>query len=128
MNMFLVIGPLYVALSFLLTSENADGLLAGYNTLSTERKKRYNIKAIVRCINLTLRYTGIATLLCGLLSLCIDFNQYETFIFLLSTIPLVTTNIYTRLKYSTDPIRLYEWILNGILIIGMLVLAFISLT
>lgn len=126
MEPFIVIGLLYIGLSYFLTPDNADGLLAGYNTMSDERKKLYDITSTVRVINLTARWTGICTVIIAILAMVFKWHTVVFSSILICTliIPLMITSIYTRLKYSKDPMRWYDWFAPIAMIIGSFVLAY----
>ncbi|MTG98168.1 MULTISPECIES: DUF3784 domain-containing protein [Myroides] len=127
MTVYFVIAIMYIGISFILTPTNADSMLAGYNTLSEERKKLYDITSTVNIINRTVRCTGIVLALLGIVFYFIDVSEFIHFIILIfSVLPLLISNIYARLKYSTDPMRWYEWVLYFITLFVCVVLPFIS--
>ncbi|MDM1396121.1 DUF3784 domain-containing protein [Myroides odoratimimus] len=127
MTVYFVIAIMYIGISFLLTHTNADSILAGYNTLSEERKKLYDITSTVNIINRTVRCTGIVLALLGIVFYFIDVSEFIHFIILIfSVLPLLISNIYARLKYSTDPMRWYEWLLYFITLFVCVILPFIS--
>ena len=127
MTVYFVIAIMYIGISFLLTATNADSMLAGYNTLSEERKKLYDITSTVNIINRTVRCTGIVLALLGIVFYFIDVSEFIHFIILIfSIIPLLASSVYARLKYSTDPMRWYEWVLYFITLFVCVFLPFIS--
>ena len=122
---FIIVSAIFLGISFLLNADNASGLLAGYNTLSDERKATYDIKKVVAFTNNTLRVTALGVLLGGAISYW--FQSGALALFTLLYFPLILIlggNLYCRLKFSTDPIRKYEKIVFGLLIFVMLYLAF----
>ncbi|MDR0229391.1 MAG: DUF3784 domain-containing protein [Flavobacteriaceae bacterium] len=129
MEPFIVTGLIYIGISYLLTPDNADGLLAGYNTLSDERKKLYDITSTVKALNLTMRYTGISIGVLGTLAIVFEWLIVAQSILLIGAIiPLMIVSVYTRLKYSKDPMRWYDWLLPIALSIGSIVLTYLSIT
>lgn len=44
---FIIICVLFIALAFILTENNAKYLLAGYNTMSPEERKKVDIKGLI---------------------------------------------------------------------------------
>jgi hypothetical protein len=126
MEAFIIIGLLYIGLSYFLTPDNADGLLAGYNTLSDERKKLYDITSTVKVVNLTMRWTGICTNILAILAIVFKWPiaVIISILICILTIPSMITSIYTRLKYSKDPMRWYDWLAPIAIIIGSFVLAY----
>ncbi|MEC4114726.1 DUF3784 domain-containing protein [Myroides pelagicus] len=129
MEPFIVIGLLYVGISYFLTPDNADGLLAGYNTMSDERKKLYDIASMVKALNLTMRYTGIFIGVFGTLTIILEwFIVAQSILLIGAIVPLMSANVYTRLKYSKDPMRWYDWILPLAISIGSIVLTYLTIT
>ncbi|MDM1377552.1 DUF3784 domain-containing protein [Myroides marinus] len=126
MEAFIITGLLYIGISYFLTPDNADSLLAGYNTMSDERKKLYDISSTVKVLNLTMRWTGICTSIITILAIVLEWHKVITTSILICVliIPLVIMSIYTRLKYSVDPMRWYDWLAPTGMIIGSLVLAY----
>ncbi|WP_267740689.1 DUF3784 domain-containing protein [Myroides injenensis] len=126
MAALLIIGLIYIGISYCLNNENADSLLAGYNTLSNERKKLYDIDKIVFYINKTARYTGFSILIVGILTYWLK-NVTLALIFLIYVpiVPIMVVNIYTRLSFSKDPLRWYDWLLYTIIGFTLLIFPFV---
>lgn len=126
MEAFIIIGLLYIGLSYFLTPDNADGLLAGYNTLSDERKKLYDITSTVKVVNLTMRWTGICSSIIAILAIVFKWPIAITTSILICAviIPLMVASLYTRLKYSKDPMSWYDWFTPISMIIGSFVFAY----
>lgn len=126
MEAFIIIGLLYIGISYFLTPDNADSLLAGYNTMSDERKKLYDITSTVKVLNLTMRWTGICTSIITILAIILEWHKVITTSILICVliIPSMITSIYTRLKYSEDPMRWYDWLAPIGMIVGSFVFAY----
>lgn len=120
---FIVTAAILFALSFILTVDNADGLLSGYNTLSDERKAKYDIHKIVPFINKLLRISALLILLGGALAFILN-NGIIGLIALIyiPVIIIIGGGIYSRFQHTTDPIRLYEKILYTVIIALMIYL------
>lgn len=58
----------FVALGFLLTEHNAKYLLAGYNTMSEEKRKNVNIKGYLQFFRSFHIFLGISFLIIGLIA------------------------------------------------------------
>ncbi|MDR2223025.1 MAG: DUF3784 domain-containing protein [Flavobacteriaceae bacterium] len=126
MELFIIVALIYIGISYLLTPENADGLLAGYNTMSAERKKRYDIVSIVKVLNLTLRWNGICIGIIGVATVLLEWPIIIYPILLCgSIISLMVANVYTRIKFSTDPMHWYDWLLPIGIIIGTIIMTYI---
>ena len=120
----LVLFAIYLGISYILTPENADSMLAGYNTLSDERKAKYDIVKTVNFQNKMLRLLAAATLILG--GLAFYFEIAFLYLFTLIYLPFILimgAGIYGRLRFSTDPFRWYDWLIYGAIIIF---LAFIT--
>ncbi|AJA69165.1 DUF3784 domain-containing protein [Myroides odoratimimus] len=129
MEAFIIVGLIYIGISYFLTAENADGLLAGYNTMSDERKKLYDITSTVNIINRTVRWTGIVLTLVGIVFYFIHVEEFIHFIILIfSIIPLLASSIYARLRYSKDPMRWYDWIIPIGISVGSILLTYLFIT
>ena len=125
---FIIIGLIYVGISYLLTPDNADGMLAGYNTMSDERKKLYDISSIVKTMKLTFRWLGIFIGTAGVITISLKWPIIAQVILLSVTIiPLMITSIYTRLKYSNDPMRWYDWLIPIVISIGSVYLTYLTI-
>lgn len=126
MAALLILGLIYIGLSYSLNNENADSFLAGYNTLSNERKKLYDIDKIVFYVNKTTRYTGFSILIVGILTYWLK-NVTLALIFLIYVpiVPIMIVNIYTRHSFSKDPLRWYDWLLYIIIGFSLLIFPFI---
>lgn len=125
---FTIIGLIYVGISYLLTPDNADGMLAGYNTMSDERKKLYDITSIVKTMKLTFRWLGIFIGIAGVIAISLKWPIIAQVILLSVTIiPLMITSIYTRLKYSKDPMRWYDWLIPIVISIGSVYLTYLTI-
>ncbi|MGL4584391.1 MAG: DUF3784 domain-containing protein [Flavobacterium sp.] len=128
MEPFIVIGLIYVGLSYFLTPDNADSLLAGYNTMSDTRKKLYDIPSTVKLLNLTMRWTGVCIGLMGIVAILCEWHIVAHIILICgSIIPLIIADVYNRLKFSTDPMRWYNWLMSVSMIIGSIVLTYYTL-
>lgn len=120
---FIVTAAILFALSFILTVDNADGLLSGYNTLSDERKAKYDIHKIVPFINKLLRISAGFILLGGALANFFDSGIIGIIsIIYLPVLILIGGGIYSRFQHTTDPFRLYEKILYTAIIALMIYL------
>ncbi|SDH76565.1 DUF3784 domain-containing protein [Myroides phaeus] len=120
---FIVTAAILFALSFILTVDNADGLLSGYNTLSDERKAKYDIHKIVPFTNNLLRISAGFILLGGALANFFDSGIIGIIsIIYLPVLILIGGGIYSRFQHTTDPIRLYEKILYTAIIALMIYL------
>jgi small neutral amino acid transporter SnatA (MarC family) len=64
---------LFIALAFILTENNAKYLLAGYNTLSADERKKVNIKELITYFKSFFIFLGISLLPIGLFA-----NHYLT--------------------------------------------------
>ncbi|KUF39405.1 DUF3784 domain-containing protein [Myroides marinus] len=126
MEAFIITGLLYIGISYFLTPDNADSLLAGYNTMSDERKKLYDITSTVKMLNLTMRWSGISTSILAILAIVFKWPiaVIISILICILTIPSMIMSIYTRLKYSEDPMRWYDWLAPIGMIVGSLVLAY----
>ncbi len=125
---FIIVSAIFLGISFLLTAENADGMLAGYNTLSDERKAKYNIKKIVTFTNNTLRVTALGVLLGGSISYWLHSGALALFTLLYFPLILIMGgNLYARLNFSTDPLRKYEILVIGIMVLLLLYLALFTI-
>ena len=61
------ISLLFIAIAFLVTENNAKYLLAGYNTMNEENRKKVNIKVYMRFFKRFPIFLGITLLFIGLL-------------------------------------------------------------
>ena len=64
---------LFVALAFLVTENNAKYLLAGYNTMNEESRKKVDIKAYMKFFKRFHIFLGITLLMVGLM-----FNYFSS--------------------------------------------------
>ena len=64
---------LFIALAFILTENSAKYLLAGYNTMSADERKKVNIKGLIAYFKSFFIFLGISLLMIGLLA-----NYYLT--------------------------------------------------
>ena len=120
-----VIFAIYLGISFILTPENADGMLAGYNTLSDERKAKYDITKVVHFQNKALRLLALCTLLLGGLALYLEYTFLYLFTLLyLPFIVLIGAGIYSRVKFSTDPFRWYDWLIYAAILIFLVFITY----
>lgn len=62
-------GALLLVLGILIRAFNLSGLIAGYNTASESEKARYNEKALIRAVGLTLVLAGSILVAGGFLML-----------------------------------------------------------
>ncbi|MDR0195134.1 MAG: DUF3784 domain-containing protein [Myroides sp.] len=126
MEVFIVTGLLYIGISYFLTPDNADSLLAGYNTMSDERKRLYDITSTVKMLNLTMRWSGISTSILAILAIIFKWPIAVITSILICTliIPLMIANIYSRRKFSTDPMRWYDWFTPISMIIGSMIIVY----
>ncbi|MCC9042935.1 DUF3784 domain-containing protein [Myroides sp. M-43] len=129
MEPFIIVGLIYIGISYLLTAENADGMLAGYNTMSDERKKLYNITSIVKIIKQTFRWLGVIIGIGGVIAIYLKWPIIaQTILLCVTIVPLMIASIYTRLKYSKDPMHWYDWIIPIGISIGSILLTYLSIT
>ncbi len=120
---FIVTAGILFALSFLLKIDNADSFLSGYNTLSDERKVKYNLHQIVPFTNKLLRISALLVFLGGALAFILNNGIIGLIAILyIPVVILIGGGIYSRLKHSTDPIRLYEKIIYIAIIAVMIYL------
>ena len=56
----------FIALSFNLTENNAKYLLAGYNTMSAEERKKVDIKGLIAYLKRFFIFVGISFLVIGI--------------------------------------------------------------
>lgn len=76
----LVILPsLFIGLGFLITEKNAKNVLAGYNTLSDEERKKVNIRAYLQFFRRFHIFLGISYFLFGLLLHLVSENATGVF-------------------------------------------------
>lgn len=109
---FIITALLFFGISFIVTPKTAKYLLAGYNTMSKEKQELYDIKNIVRVLNNSLRITALIVLIGTALYVWLELKIIITiFVIFLPIAFLLGTNIYTRKRYSTDPIKAYDIII-----------------
>lgn len=67
--LYIIIGMslLFLAIAFIVTESNAKYLLAGYNTMNEENRKKVNIKAYMQFFKGFHIFLGISLLILGLL-------------------------------------------------------------
>ena len=108
----IIISLIFVAIGFLLTIENADSLLSGYNSMSAEEKKNFDINSFVPYFRKFHLVLGGTLLIIGLL-LYYLINPDWTGVFM-STYPLIAycfliwkTNKFYKVPYKKDRIKTY---------------------
>lgn len=116
---------LLFAVSYLLNSENADGLLAGYNTLPAHKKKLVNIKDLVPFLNTWLRVTAAITLCLS----AIGWFLSSPFLYVLGEISalfiLPIISYIGNKKHSTLPIQWHTYLIYLLVIlVGICILVF----
>ncbi|AJH14024.1 DUF3784 domain-containing protein [Myroides profundi] len=122
MEPILITSALFIILSFILTPKTAKYLLAGYNTMSKEKQELYDIKNIVRILNNSLRIVALIILIGAALYQWSGLEIIrDIFVMYLPLVFLLGVNIYTKKKYSTDPIKPFD------IIIPIAVLIFVIL-
>ena len=62
-----LIGLIYIIIAYLLTEDNAKYLLSGYNTMTHEERKKFNMKAFIPYFKKFHIFLGISTIMLGLL-------------------------------------------------------------
>ena len=67
LNIIIGMSLFFVALAFLVTENNAKYLLAGYNTMNEENRKKVNIKAYMQFFRRFHIFLGISILIIGLI-------------------------------------------------------------
>lgn len=109
---FIITALLFFGISFIVTPKTAKYLLAGYNTMSKEKQELYDIKNIVRVLNNSLRIAALIVLIGTVLYIWLQLKIFITiFVIYLPIAFLLGANIYTRKRYSTDPIKAYDIIM-----------------
>ena len=63
---FIIICVLFIALAFILTENNAKYLLAGYNTMSPEERKKVDIKGLITYFKRFFIFLGVSLMIVGL--------------------------------------------------------------
>ena len=63
---FIIICVLFIALAFILTENNAKYLLAGYNTMSPEERKKVDIKGLITYFKRLFICLGVSLMIVGL--------------------------------------------------------------
>jgi ABC-type transport system involved in multi-copper enzyme maturation permease subunit len=63
---FIIICVLFIALAFILTENNAKYLLAGYNTMSPEERKKVDIKGLIAYFKRFFIFLGVSLMIVGL--------------------------------------------------------------
>ena len=108
----IIISLIFVAIGFLLTIENADSLLSGYNSMSAEEKKNFDINSFVPYFRKFHLVLGGTLLIIGLL-LYYLINPDWTGVFM-STYPLIAycfliwkTNKFYKVPNKKDRIKTY---------------------
>ena len=68
--MYTIIGMslLFIAIAFIVTEKNAKYLLAGYNTMNEENRKKVNIKAYMQFFRRFHIFLGMSILIIGLIA------------------------------------------------------------
>lgn len=116
---------LLFAVSYLLNAENADRLLAGYNTLPAHKKKLVNIKDLVPFLNTWLRITAAITLCLS----AIGWFLPSPFLYILGEISalfiLPIISYIGNKKHSTLPIQWHTYLIYlTMILIGICILVF----
>lgn len=112
MEAFIVTGAIFFVLSFILTVKNAKYLLSGFNTMSKERQKLYDINAMVKCINNTLRLIALFILLGGGLYILLKLEFIKSlFLIYIPISTLLAMSIYYKKYHSTDPLKPFDIIM-----------------
>lgn len=87
----LIIGIIFIGIGFILTENNAKYLLSGYNTMSKEERKNFDIKTFIPFFKLFHIFLGLTIIVFGLL---FDILKYHTALKVLLIIYPILMYIY----------------------------------
>lgn len=114
----------FIFIAGITNNENADSLLAGYNTMSDEKKKNVDFKSIVRKLKQTMYTAAVLLIMVGLLNFVIDNQKIIVLAYLNITVIACVYLLMGTQKFDTNHYSFWEKLLPQCIVV-FLILALI---